>query len=414
MAAGDTMVAIALADSLFFDIDPKSARWKVALFLVLTVAPFTIVAPLIGPALDRMVGGRRMMVVIVGVGRAIAAALMVLHLRSLLLFPEAFASLVLSKAYAVSKSALVPTVVSGEEELVEANSKLGLISGACGFAAAVPALLFKLIGSEVTVAFAALVFIAAAMSAFALPREAVARSAAGTQERAELRSAGILLAASAMALLRGVVGFLFFHVAFWFRKEHTATAWFGLVLLCTALGTLAGNGVAPLIRQRVREEVMLVGALTLTGITGILAALSGGRATAALLSAAVGFSAAVGRLAFDAIVQRDAPDANRGRAFAQFETRFQLAWVIAAFLPVVIPFPGWLGFLLVGLTGAFASASYLFGSRHVRLQGRLPESLTGRARREIVRRRTAARRSERAASPRHGDPLPPPVPRDDR
>jgi len=387
MAAGDTMVAIALADSLFFDIDPKSARWEVALFLVLTVAPFTIIAPLIGPALDRMVGGRRMMVVLVGVGRAITAGLMVLHLRSLLLFPEAFASLVLSKAYAVSKSALVPTVVSSEEELVEANSKLGLISGACGFLAAVPALLFKLIGSELTVGVAALVFAAAAVSAVALPREAVARSVAGQQERAELRSAGIILAASAMALMRGVVGFLFFHVAFWFRKEHTATAWFGLVLLCTAAGTLAGNGVAPLIRRGVREQVMLVGALSLTAVTGLLAALAAGRAAAALLSGAVGFSAAVGRLAFDAIVQRDAPDANRGRAFAQFETRFQLAWVIAAFLPVVIPFPGWLGFLVVGVTGAFAAATYLVGARQVRLNGHLPEPLTSRARRELRRRR---------------------------
>jgi Major Facilitator Superfamily len=420
MAAGDTMVAVALADSLFFDIDPKSARWKVALFLVLTVAPFSIVAPLIGPALDRMMGGRRLMVILVGLGRATIAGLMVVHLRSLLLFPEAFVSLVLSKAYAVSKSALVPTVVSSEHELVEANSKLGLISGVCGFAAAIPAILFKLIGSEVTVAFAAVVFLAAAISGVALPREVVAAASAGRQERAELRSGGIVLAASAMAMIRGVVGFLFFHVAFWFRHEKTATAWFALVLVCSALGTLAGNGISPVIRRRVREEVMFVGALTLTAMTGVLAAFTGGRATAALLSGAVGFSAAMARLAFDAIVQRDAPDANRGRAFAQFETRFQLAWVIAAFIPVVIPFPGWAGFLVVGLMGAFAAVSYVLGSRHLRTQGRLPDSLTGRARRELVRRRAAAQRAARTASRRNApagrtsttkrsdDPWPPP------
>jgi hypothetical protein len=419
MAAGDTMVAVALADSLFFDIDPKSARWKVALFLVLTVAPFTIVAPLIGPALDRMLGGRRLMVIGAGLGRAVAAALMVVHLRSLLLFPEAFVSLVLSKTYAVSKSALVPTVVSSEEELVEANSKLGVISGVCGFVAAIPAVLFKLIGSEVTVAVAAMVFLAAAASGIALPREVVAAASPGREERTELRSGGIVLAASAMAMIRGVVGFLFFHIAFWFRHQKTSTAWFGLVLTCSALGTLAGNGISPLIRQRVREEVMFVGALTLTAVTGVLAAFTGGKGTAALLSGAVGFSAAMARLAFDAIVQRDAPDANRGRAFAQFETRFQLAWVIAAFIPVVIPFPGWAGFLVVGLMGAFAAASYLFGSRHLRVQGRLPQSLTGRARREIVRRRAAARRAARSAARRPGrdgtgttkrsdDPWPPP------
>ena len=51
--AGDTLIALALAGSLFFDIDPTAARSKVALYLALTVAPFAVVAPLIGPGIDR-------------------------------------------------------------------------------------------------------------------------------------------------------------------------------------------------------------------------------------------------------------------------------------------------------------------------------------------------------------------------
>ena len=54
---GDALVTIALAGSLFFDIDPNSARWKVFLYLALTVAPLALVAPFIGPALDRSHGG---------------------------------------------------------------------------------------------------------------------------------------------------------------------------------------------------------------------------------------------------------------------------------------------------------------------------------------------------------------------
>ena len=46
------------------------------------------------------------------------------------------------------------------------------------------------------------------------------------------------------------------------------------------------------------------------------------------------------KLAFDSLVQRDAPDANRGRSFARFETRFQLVWVIGALLPLLLlPIP---------------------------------------------------------------------------
>src|SRR5690349_8065938 len=51
LGAGDTLVALALAGSLFFSISPDAARGRVALYLVLTMAPFAVVAPLIGPFL---------------------------------------------------------------------------------------------------------------------------------------------------------------------------------------------------------------------------------------------------------------------------------------------------------------------------------------------------------------------------
>ena len=53
-----------------------------------------------------------------------------------------------------------------------------------------------------------------------------------------------------------------------------------------------------------------------------------------LLNVVVSFASAIGRLGFDSIVQRDAPDANQGRAFAQFETRFQFGWVAAGVVVV--------------------------------------------------------------------------------
>jgi hypothetical protein len=64
-------------------------------------------------------------------------------------------------------------------------------------------------------------------------------------------------------------------------------------------------------------------------------------------------------------VQRDAPDANRGRSFARFETRFQLIWVAGAVLGI-IPMPTWVGFLLVSGIAAFAAVSYTAGSRGAR------------------------------------------------
>ena len=62
----------------------------------------------------------------------------------LALFPVVFGALVLQKTYVVSKSALVPSVVRSERDLVEANSKLGLIAGMIGFAAVIPAAILQL------------------------------------------------------------------------------------------------------------------------------------------------------------------------------------------------------------------------------------------------------------------------------
>ncbi|NNE72482.1 MAG: hypothetical protein HKN26_02360, partial [Acidimicrobiales bacterium] len=62
-SAADGIVAVALAGSIFFSIDPSAARWRVGLYLLCTITPFAIVTPLIGPAIDRLKGGRRSMIV---------------------------------------------------------------------------------------------------------------------------------------------------------------------------------------------------------------------------------------------------------------------------------------------------------------------------------------------------------------
>jgi len=137
---GDALVALVLAGALFFSLDPAGARWRIALYLLFTMAPFALVGPLIGPLMDRMAGGRRILLIGSCVGRALIAVLMVgsAGSDSLLLFPEAFGMLVLAKSYTVAKAALVPTVVVGDHALVEANSKLQVLSGIAAFAAGLP------------------------------------------------------------------------------------------------------------------------------------------------------------------------------------------------------------------------------------------------------------------------------------
>ncbi|MGD9701819.1 MAG: MFS transporter [Acidimicrobiia bacterium] len=386
MAAGEAVMAISLANSLFFSIRPGEARGKVLLFLALSMAPFAVIAPLIGPVIDRMAGGRRLVVQVAALGRCIVALLMMLYLDRLFLFPLAFAALVLSKTYAVSKSALVPTVVSSDTELVEANSKLGIISGVVGFIAAIPAALLQLVSPQATLFLDALIFLAALLTATGLPREIVAATRPGSREREELRSVAIVLAASAMGLMRASVGFLFFHLAFWLRDQTAGTVWFALGVAFAAIGTLIGNAIGPRLRRATREELMLMGALGFTAFAGLGAALAGGVLAAVLLMGAVNMSGAVGKLAFDSIVQRNAPDANQGRAFAQFETKFQLAWVMAGIVPVLLPIPGSVGFAIVGVLALFAVGTYLVSMRRIQLGRPLPTTLSSRAKQELRKR----------------------------
>ena len=57
--AADAFVAVSLAGTIFFSTSVDQARGRVVLFLLVTMAPFAVLAPFIGPALDRMQQGRR-------------------------------------------------------------------------------------------------------------------------------------------------------------------------------------------------------------------------------------------------------------------------------------------------------------------------------------------------------------------
>lgn len=363
------MITVALAGSLFFDISPTAAKGRVTLSLVLTMAPFAVVAPVLGPAIDRVRGGRRLMVVAAAAGRALTCLAMASVVDSLLLFPAAFTALVLSKTHAVAKSSLVPPAVRSEELLVEANAKLALTAGVVGLLASGPAIgILQLWGADWVLRTAAAVFVATAVAALRI--RAGGREEAAQRETAieALHDVGIRIASVAMAFIRGGVGFLTFLVAFGFRRDGAPSWWFGVVIAASALGSMAGAAVAPRLRERIGEEPILATALGVVATSGLAATQFGGRLTTAFVAFFVGLAAAAGKLAFDALVQRDAPDAVQGRSFARFETAFQLVWVLGALVPVVLSIPTRAGFAVLGIGGAMATAAYLTGRHRVTRQ----------------------------------------------
>ena len=391
--ATDAVIAVALAGSIFFSISPDAARDRLALYLALTVAPFAVVTPLIGPVIDRMPGGRRAMILVTNLGRLVVALLMIRHLDTLWLFPEAFALLVLQKSYAVAKSAVVPRYVTSKINLVQANSRLALISAVMSLVGAGIGAALAFLGSPAVAAGAATVgYLVAAAITLQLPRIPVAQRRTSETERSALRAATILLSAWAMALLRGAVGFVTFMLAFELRGgeegldisatgaalggsvatergidiigDPGAPFWhYAVVVAAAGLAAFGGVQVAPMLRRSLVEELILLGALTVVLSTALLGAMSGGLMGMTLLSAGVAISAALGKLAFDSLVQRDAPDANHGRSFSRFEARFQIAWVVGAFVPVILPIPARLGSGMVALAAAAALIFFVISRR---------------------------------------------------
>jgi len=383
MTAGDTAMAVALADSLFLSISPDAARTKVLLFLAVSMAPFAVVAPLVGPFVDRMKGGQRMVVVLVGVLRAFVLVGMASSLDSLTLFPLAFAALILGKTYAIAKSAIVPTTVNDESKFVESNSKLGQISGITGFVVAGPVAALQLIDTRAALGLGVIAFLAASLNAYRLPKMAIQVGQSDAREEEELHSPSIVAASIAMRTLRFAVGFMFFHLAFWLRKEIAETAWFGLAIGLSGLATLGANFAGPYLRRRMRVEMMLFASLVFVVLVALFATWYDRVVGGIVLVAAVNAAAAIGRLAFEATVQRDAPDANRGKVFARFETQNQIAWVCGGLIPVIISPSGWLGFagvVVISSVGAvlfWRAGGIVIGSRGGRARGREHQPRSG-------------------------------------
>ncbi|MFM7271843.1 MAG: MFS transporter [Actinomycetes bacterium] len=364
---GDALLTVSLAGSIFFTQDIARSRTQVLLYLVLTIAPFAVVAPVIGPALDRSRAGRRTLMAVGLFARALVCLLMAGNLESLLLYPLAFAALVLAKGHAVAKSALVPTVVGDEARLVDANSRLALISVVASVAGGAPgAAIIAIAGAPWSLRLASVVFVLGGFLALRVPRsDAEVPVDAPTSVEAELHLPSIVYAGTAMAVLRGTVGFLTFFLAFHLKKVGEPAWFYGLALASGSLGGFLGVVVSPLARRRVREETMLSAALLVAAAVALLCARSGGRPATLVIALTIAVAAQFGRIAFDSLLQRDGPEHLRGRNFARFETRFQLVWVAGALIPVALldVLTTREGYLTLGVVLASAGVTYALSLR---------------------------------------------------
>ncbi|MFB9366620.1 MFS transporter [Kitasatospora sp. NPDC001664] len=370
---GDMLIAIALASTVFFSVPTGEARGRVALYLLVTMAPFALLAPVIGPLLDRMPHGRRSAVAMSMLARAVLSWTMAgpVISGSLTLYPAALGVLVASKAYGVVRSVVVPRLQPPGLSLVKANSRVTLAGLMAGMLGAGVGGLLHLIGPAWPLRGAFLVFVAGTLMAFHLPHQV--DSAKGEQRavlhtpehapgRARLRTVGpsVILALRAVSSLRALVGFLVMFLAFLLRSDPVAglrpTVAIGVVAACAGLGNALGSALGSWLRTR-RSEAIVTVALLLATAAAFAAALWYGLLTVALVAATAGAAASLGKLALDALIQRDVPEAVRTSAFARSETLLQLSWVAGGALGITLPLDGSLG---LGVAAALLTVALLW------------------------------------------------------
>jgi len=409
-SVGTTLVTISLAGTLFFTITPEAAKGKVVLYLLLTITPFAIVAPALSPLLDRGSYARRTSMAVASIGSAVLVILMAGDIKGLLLFPEAFGVLVLSKLYLVAKAALVPSMTETEDDLASANAKLAVLASLAGFVASPIAVGILQLGAGWVLRLAFVVFLLGGVAAMRLPRSVDAfpkarsladepgggrfagavgplcqtgrtgeRAAQGGREKKvridvarerqrlglPLYAPEVVLGLAAMSVIRGAVGFLTFFLAFALRHLHAATWWFGFVLLTSAIGSLLGSLLVPIMRRRVSEQQLILYSLMISAFTGVVVAVAGSMWAQALLTLAAGFATTAAKPCFDSIAQRNVPPALLGRAFARFETQLQLVWVLCGLLAVAVGFSLQAGDVLIGVSCAVAAGFHVSMRRAV-------------------------------------------------
>jgi hypothetical protein len=277
----------------------------------------------------------------------------------------------------VLRAAVVPRVLPAQLPLTSANSRLSIfglltagVFGAVGAGAA------KLVSFEVELWLTAAVFVVGGVLAFRLPPHVdvpageepatvvLPRQGTGRRRRRAV-SPHVSTALRANAALRGLGGFLTIFSAFLVEANvpggWPATLALGGIAAAAGVGSIVGTAAGSRLRAS-PDRIVLVSAGIAAGIT-VLAAIFYTFAMAAVVAGVSAVTNSLAKVALDAIIQREVPEAQRASAFARSETALQLAWVVGGVFGIALPPTGWIGFTVAAGLLVLAVALVVWG-RH--------------------------------------------------
>jgi hypothetical protein len=356
-------MAVALANVLFFSpTSADSSKGKVALYLLITVAPFALIAPVIGPMLDRIQRGRRLAMAVSGVGQALMCLLMATNFDTWLIYPGALGKMVLSKSFTVLKAAVTPRVVPEDITLAKTNARLTVFGLAAGtVAGGIAALFANIFDSPGALWFTVFICLVGAVQAMRIPpwvevtegEVPASLSAHPDKPRRQPMGRHVVTVLVGNATIRVLTGFLMMFAAFAVRAQHegaafTQLALLGLIAAGAGVGSFAGNAIGARITVG-HPETVVIGCVIAALTSTLVATVAPGVGTAALVGLIGATSSALAKNSLDAVIQDDLPDESRASAFGRSETALQLTWVFGGAVGLLLPPTYWLGFLVVSI-----------------------------------------------------------------
>lgn len=358
--ASSATMAVGLANTLFFSAATSASHTKVALYLLITVAPFALIAPVIGPALDRVQRGRRFALAVASVGQGLLCVFMAFHLNDWMLYPAALGTMVLSKSFDVLRAALAPRVLPSGITLSKINARLtvfglgaSIVFGAFGTGAA------KLFGSPGALWLTALLCVVDAWLCLRIPswvevtEGEVPTSVMEKPRRARRQPLGhqVVLGLWGTGTIRVLTGFLLLFPAFVIKTmdEHSPLRQLlllGVIGAAAGVGSFVGNMIGARLRIA-RPDRLIIGCLAGALVAAVAAALLPGVAMVAVAALLAATASGLAKITLDATIQQDLPEVSRASAFGRSETVLQLAWVFGGALGVLLPTHFVVGFAVV-------------------------------------------------------------------
>ncbi|MBX7269410.1 MFS transporter [Micromonospora sp. Llam7] len=423
--AGDTLIAIGLAGTIFFNVPLGEARSKVALYLLVTMVPFAMLAPVVGPLLDHFRHGRRYALATTMLGRAFLAWLISDYIHGFGLYPAAFGVLALSRSYGVARSAAVPRLLPEGLGLSQVGARASVYGTVAGALVAPIGLAAFWFGPQWPLRVASVIFLIGMVISLRLPPRAdseppervprplrALRHDAGERPLGRGRPAGRLVISTLIgaATLRAVYGFLLLFLAFTIKAGELTTVVFGrdlgdegalgLVGGALAVGTFLATAIGTRLRIHRPAALQSSGMIIVAGV-GVLTVLSFSLPMVALLCVVAAMMSGIAKLTVDASIQERIPERLRASSFAHSETVLMLAFVAGGGLGLV-PFDGRLGIAVAAGVGTLAAARALVTARRLRaerLRGRplTDDELT--AEEQAARDQAAEERDDRDRGP---------------